>query len=270
MNKKSKYLFYFLFSFSFLLLVLNVNSFVYNIKFLISFIFNPKIAYKNVSNISEVSERVKFVFDCSKQIEDLKREVFILKEKIAIIEPLAEEAKKIKTTLGLSFKGYDGIYASVISYNPYDPYSFFYIDKGKNDGIAIYNPVIFFDYKKNRWRVVGRVNEVYSSYSKVSLISLTDFSFVVMGKKSKGLAVSEGKGKLFYRYVEGEFEENEEIFTADTSYTFPPYIYVGNIEDIKFNPDPLLRQSKISFVNVKDIDYVYVLKWKPHILEEKI
>ncbi|MGC8867895.1 MAG: hypothetical protein ACP5PA_06800, partial [Elusimicrobiales bacterium] len=68
MEKKVRYLFYFLFSVSFLLLVINVDSFVSNLRLIISFIFNPKLISDNINDISKISQRVKMIFDYEKEI----------------------------------------------------------------------------------------------------------------------------------------------------------------------------------------------------------
>lgn len=270
MEKKSKYIFYFLIVLSFLFLILNVNSFILNLKLLISFIFNPSFAYSGIDKFKGVSDRFKIVVDCQNEVNNLKNEVKLLREKLLELEPLAQETQKIKLSIGVSdFKGYSGVYASVISYNPYDPYSFFYINKGAKDQINLYNPVLFFDNNIKRWRIVGRVVEIYSNYSKVSLITSPGFSFIAMSSKSKGL-ISAEKGKIFYKYIEGEFENGESLFTADTSFTFPGYFYIGEIKESKINADSMFSKAIVSFIDIKDISYVYVLNWQPYLIKEKI
>lgn len=269
MEKKSKYIFYFLIVLSFLFLILNVNSFVLNLKLMISFIFNPSVTYSGIEKFHGVSDRFKIVVNCQNEINKLRNEIKLLREKILELEPLAQETQKIKSSIGISdFKGYSGVYASVISYNSYDPYSFFYINKGTKEQISLYNPVLFFDYKIKRWRIIGRVVEVYSNYSKVSLITSPGFSFTAMSSKSKGLISSEN-GKLFYKYIEGDFEDGENLYTADTSFTFPGYFYIGDIKESKKNADQLFTKALVSFIDVKDISYVYVLNWQPYLIREK-
>lgn len=270
MDSKSKYIFYFLSGLSFILLFFNINSVVLNMKLIVSFIFNPNFTYAGIKKFEVLSDRFKTVISCQDEINQLKNEVKVLKERLLELEPLAKEAQRIKSSISLfDMKGYSGIYAAVISYNVYDPYSFFYINKGEKDNIKLYNPVLFFDYKIKRWRIIGRVVEVYSSYSKVSLITSPDFSFTAMSSKSKGLVSSES-GKLVYKYIEGIFDDNEELFTADTSFTFPGYFYIGTIKESKKNVDQLFNKAIVSFIEIRDVSYVYVLNWQPYLLREKV
>lgn len=271
MDKKAKYLFYFLLSLSFLILILNVNSVVLNIKLFLSFIFNPNITAKGINNLNNISSRTRLVFSCNEELLNLKNEVLLLREKLATVEPLAEEATKLRSVLGFNdFRNYSGIHAAVISYNPYDLYSFVYINRGSNDGVSVYNPVLYFDLSLARWRLIGRIVEVYSSYSKVLLITSPGFSFIVMTSKSKGLAVSEYGGKVSYKFIDGDVENGEQVFTADTSYTFPSYIYVGDIMDIKKTADPLNSRANISFINLRELSFVYVLNWQPYLIKDRI
>lgn len=271
MDKKARYLFYFLFSFSFILLLLNINSVVVNIKLLLSFIFNPNVVSKSILRLESIPSRAQLIFTCNEELVKLQNELSLLRQKIAVLEPLAEEAEKLRRNLGFEgFKNMKGIYAAVISYNPYDLYSFVYINRGSNDGVSLYNPVLYFDQSLKRWRIIGRVTDLYPSYSKVSLITSPGFSFVVMTSKSKGLAVSEGDGRILYKFIDGEFEDKESVFTADTSYTFPSSIYIGDIVEAKKGVDPLDRRARISFVNISKLRYVYVLDWQPYLIKDKI
>ncbi len=271
MEKKNKYIFYLLSSISFILLLLNLNSFVSEIKLILSFIFNPELTSQNIKDFSELSDRTKMIFECEKENSKLKKELSILKEKLVFYEPAFNENLKLKEILSTSLPSkIKGCYAYSISYNPYDPYSFFYINKGSKDEVKIYNPVIFFDNFKKRWRIIGRVVEVYPSYSKVMMITHLDFSFVVMTSKSKGLASSEGKGKIIYKYIEGDVSVGDEVLTADTSYTFPPFIYIGDISNVKKTSDVLFVKAELTTFNPKDIDAVYVIDWQPPILKEEL
>ena len=271
MEKKSIYLFYLLLSASLLMLILNVNSFVRSAKLFLSFVFNPTLVIKKSMDLDDVSSRVRIVFNCSEELLTLKKELLSLQERIALLEPLAEEAERLRSVLGFAdLKNLKGIYAAIISYNPYDRYSFVYINRGSNDGVSLYNPVLYFDAGLGRWRLIGRIVDVYSSYSKVSLITSGGFSFVVMTSKSKGLAVSEGGGRIAYKFIEGDFDNGQSVFTADTSYTFPSHLYVGDIYDAKRGADEASRSAAITFIDLLDLRYVYVLNWQPYLMRDKI
>ncbi len=271
MEKKVRYLFYFLFSVSFLLLVINVDSFVSNLRLIISFIFNPKLISDNINDISKISQRVKMIFDYEKEISSCRDELKVVKEKLAFYEPAFNENLKLKEIIPIALPSkVSGQYAYSISYNPYDPYSFFYINRGSKDGVKVYNPVIFFDNSKKRWRIVGRVVEIYPSYSKVLMITHSDFSFVVMTSKSKGLACSQGRGKIVYKYIDGDVDVGDSVMSADTSYIFPPFIYIGEVLSVRKSSDPSLIQADLSLFKPKDVDIVYVIDWQPYLMKEEL
>lgn len=259
-NKSYRFVFYFLLLFSVVLIIIDINSSVNDFKVILSFIFNPRYQTQYITDFKNISYRAREILNCAREIEDVKKENSNLKEKLIIFNEMALENDKLKKILELKKTTLSGKYASVISYNPFEPYRFFYIDKGKGDGVERYNPILFYDETKSKWRLVGRVEEVYLNYSKVSLITSAGFSFVAMTSRSKGLATSRGNGLILYQYVDGDCDDGDEVFTANTSYTFPGGLYIG---DLKKGDE-----WRISFVSVKDINYVYVVNWLPYIIRE--
>ena len=69
---------------------------------------------------------------------------------------------------------------------------------------------------------------------------------------------------LNYKYIDGEIKLGDYLYTSKASMTFPPLIKIGKIIDINSNPDPSLVTAKVLSFKIKDIDWVYVINFKPY------
>jgi rod shape-determining protein MreC len=232
-------------------------------------LFNPYFSVSTINRFEKVSKNVDYLLECGVKNKNLEKENIELRSKLIDYEALDRQYKEVNDLLRLKqgFR-YSGKFSKVISVNPKNPYSFIYLDKGFNDGIKAYNPVVV--YNNDKWFVIGRINEVYKNYSRVILITNTNFSFISDTPSSRGLVVGNLDDDLIYKYIDGDIKLGDDVFTSAISITFPPFLHIGYIDKIISNADPNSRMASVSTFKIKDINYVYVIDWQPYIDEDNL
>ncbi len=262
-DKFFKFLFYLYLFLSLSFLILKIDPLINNVRIFVSYLFDPSFSVGTINKFKDINYKIRSLLETEMNNIKLQEENRTLKARLMDFERLEKENLELKEILDVKKRvGYQGKFSKVISTNPRKPYSFIYIDKGKNDGIELYNPVV--SYLNKEWVLIGRITEVYDDYSKVILITNSNFSFIADSGKSRGLLTGDFSNSLNYRYIDGEVKLGDEVFTSKASMTFPPFIKIGKIADVAFNPDPSLIYAKVSVFNIKDVDLVYVINFKPY------
>ena len=263
-----RFLFYLFVSISVFLIIIKPQRFVNSVRSIFSYIFNPMFFFKPQDAINGIYERIHSMIVCSMEMQKILDENLKLKSRMIFMDLLINENKKLSEIIalkkGISFKG---TFSRIISLNAYNPYISGFIDKGKNDGVELYNPVLALI--NERWFLVGRVSEVHDDFSKISFITAPGFSFIVDTPSSRGLLISDGK-KLVYKFIEGDLKVGDNVYSSKISTTFPPFLYVGIVKEIKESAD--FRVAYVESFKINDVDIVYVVDFKPYIesLEEDI
>ena len=262
------FLFYLFISISIFLIIIKPTRFVNSVRVFFSYIFDPSFVFKPLNYTSDIYEKMSSLILCSFKIKKFSDENFNLKSKMVFMESLINENRRFSEIIGLKKNlSHNGVFARIVSINVYNPYVSAYIDKGKNDGISLYNPVL--SLLNGRWLLIGRVSEVYDNFSKIIFITAPGFSFIVDTNSSRGLLTSDGK-KLIYKFIEGDLKLGDAVYSSKISLTFPPFLYVGNVVEIKGSSE--FRNAYIDGFKLKDIDIVYVIDFKPYseALEERL
>lgn len=245
------------------MLLLKIDPFVNSIKLIFSYIFNPSFSSKTISEFGNVKENVLNLLKTEIKIKELIEENRRLKSEMILLENYKSENKRLYELIGLkkSFN-YNGRFAKVISLNSKKPYSFVFIDKGLKDGISLYNPVLA--YLNKQWIIIGRIFEVYNGYSKVMLITNSNFSFIGDTYNSRGLLIGNSSRNISYKYIDGNIKLGDDVFTSRVSMIFPPLVKVGKIVEVDFNKDQISTVATVSTFDLKDLDFVYVIDFKPY------
>jgi len=262
-NRFFKFLFYLYLFISVSFLILKIDPLINNIKLVLSYIFNPYFSAESIKKFKFINQNLNSLIDAEIRNKNLENEKREMETKLLELEKCAEENSKLYDIIeAKKLVKYSGKFSSVISINPKKPYSFIYIDKGYSDGIGVYNPVAGFF--QGEWIIIGRILETYHDYSKVSLITNSNFSFIADTPKSRGLINGNSSKFLTYKYIEGDINIGDKIFTSQTSMTFPPFIKIGVISDINFNPDSAFTYASVTTFDIKDLNWVYVIDYKPY------
>jgi len=213
----------------------------------------------------QAGNKVSNFFETIKEINNLKKENEVLKaknqsliaENISLGE-LKKENEVLRTALNLGLeKEFKLIFAQVIGKDISQ--DFLLINKGKRDGVLKNSPVI--TEQKN---LVGRISEVYESFSRVILISHKDFSFdaKIAGKDILGIVKGRGGLKIFFEKIpqDQEIHLDEVVITSALGGFFPEGFLVGKINKVKKSDiEPFQEIEIIPFFEIKKLDCLFII-----------
>ena len=161
----------------------------------------------------------------------LKNELSGLKEKLIKYQDLLAENERLKKILSIkSEAGYSIIIASVIARDAASWSDSIIIDKGSknriSEGMAVTAPD----------GVVGKVQEVYPDFSKVSLISDPNFSVAAILQRSRQGGIVSGalSNNLMMRYLDkdADVKVGDLVLTSSISNIFPKGIPIGKVTSV--------------------------------------
>lgn len=238
--------------------IFNVNSGIFKV------ILFPSYVVKSLSTHS--MNFLKSVVNAKKILrenEELRRkndalnlENMFLKKEVANFERInniESYAKKFPFSVEIS---------KVVGRNPKLWHQYLIIDGGENKQFLPGMPVITKD------GLIGKITEVYDSYSKILLLIDPDFSVDVRGEKSGVLALCSGIGTSVIKinYVP-KFEDlvlGETLVTSGLDGAFPEGIPVGYVIEInKPFGDYFLDAYVIPVVDILKVKEVIVVKSFP-------
>lgn len=145
----------------------------------------------------------------------------------------------------------------------------FYVDLGLNDNIEKNMIVVYNDF------LVGRISEVYTDHSMVSMI--TDSTTRVSVRSSSNLlgisqGSDDGKSEMFFQpsTFEETLEVGEEIITSGISDIYPEGLKIGKIIEINKSENNIFKSIKIKpEFESKDLKEVMIYKYDND-LEKKV
>lgn len=224
-----------------------------------------------VSLSTTVSDWMEGTIDKFANADKYKQENEQLKEQLAQIyedvlekEKLEKENEQLKEMLEISENNEDfrwSPYCSVIARNAGDISGGFTINRGTNDGISLYDPVL------TKTGIVGIVTEVSSNYSVVSTVLSAEINIGVTGSDSHVIGViendlkysSEGYCVMDYTGKDSGIKEGEIVMTSGSSF-FPEGLLVGTVKEIVNDENGLSVHVLIEpFVDVFSVSDVFVL-----------
>lgn len=237
-NKNTNKVFFLLLIISVVLIALRLTPTVQVLKQLVYSVLVPDI--KISSNL--FSKTGSFLLNLSNIIKvnqeniELKNENFRLMQDLTGSQIILEENVRLKNLLNIKeTKDFKPVFANIIVREPTQWYKFVIVDKGANDGVEIDNSVVAV-LSDGKTCVFGRTTEVYSSTSKVALITNPLFSIPVQIKDLKVDCVCDGCDsqylKLSFIPQSVNLKINDEIVTSYLSNVFDKGINVGTIVDI--------------------------------------
>ena len=216
--------------------------------------------------------------DLKKENERLKEELLILKAKLAYYKERERLYKKLENFFKISSEiKYPKVAARII-YKPFDPYlGVIFIDKGSDDGISPQMPVLA-AVREEAISLIGQVVEVYSSWSKVILLTNPSFAADVKvltdnsTEDELNRGILRGKGEKYcsleYLPLYTDIRKGNLVVTSGFDELFPPGLLIGRIVSIKRSKKEagLFKIASVEpFVDIKKIDLVFVLIKAPKI-----
>lgn len=202
-------------------------------------------------------------------IKDLSSENGELKSKLekalvdkARIEELEIENNELREQLAYKQKAsFELISGIIISKDPNNLSRTININKGSNDNVEKDDYVIVSD-----GILVGKVDEVYSNYSKVILI--TDIYSRIKARIQDSDTDGIVSGEHGLGLVMDLIPQNKVIKKGDTVVTYDvekelPGLLVGEVEEVNNADNELFQKARIkSPVDFKELTYIFILKNK--------
>lgn len=230
-------------------------------------VFNPIRQFSNAIS-DKVGLVIDLFLDSEKYVEEnrqLREKVADLNERLIDYEDMKSEVEDLRKFIGIKEENEDFKYSpvcSVISRNVNDPYGTFVIDRGSNDGISLYDPVVTPE------GLVGVITEVANTYSTVRTIFSQELSVGVMCVESRDTGIVEGslayaeKGqcKMIYIDKENKIKPGDLIITSGNSGQFPQGYIIGNVKETGIEESGLTAYAVIEpAVNPKEVTSVMVI-----------
>ncbi len=233
----------------------------------ISVILNPVKKFSNT-----VSGKVKNTLDAvsnsekyKDENEQLRKQIADLNKRLVQYEDIKSELSDLKKFIGIKEEHPYFKFSSpctIISRTANDPYGTFVIDKGSNNGISLYDPVVTDE------GLVGIIIETADTYSTVRTILSPDLSVGALCVESRDTGIVEGninyaesgKCKMIYVDKSNKIRKGDLIITSGNSGQFPQGYIIGNVEETGIEESGLNAYAVIKpVVDVKEISSVIVI-----------
>jgi rod shape-determining protein MreC len=227
-------------------LILSLNFFQKEFKGFVYSLSSPlqESSWRNGGKVADFFSLLGRIGDLNKENEDLRKENedllatngFLLeaeKENVALREALAlgleEDFQLLLAQVVSKDVGHDGIL----------------INKGKKDGVSEGLPVI-----NSSQVLLGRVTEVYDSFSRAALISSQESSFdaKISGADITGVVKGRGSLGLDFELIlpEEEIKEGDFVITSSLAEIYPRGLLVGEIIQIEKQDTGSFQRAELS------------------------
>lgn len=222
---------------SVLLMILPLESPIYSLKALLSYIFIPQIraAHSSVEYADGVHHTIQELLNTHHENQLLKEEMAQLRLENAQAKEIFVENVRLTGSLKLKApQKWQGIWAKT-AYREPTQWNSVIIDKGSVDGVSERAAAIAM--QQGQAVLAGVVVEVSENTAKVLLLQDEDFSAAVYADKSgeEGLLSGVGNGLLSVKYLPllSKIQEGENIYTSLSSSVFPSGILVGEVVEVE-------------------------------------
>lgn len=223
--------------------------------------FSTSIADKVQSGLDMMLNAREYYEDNQKLKEQLNQYY----KKVVDYENIKEENEQLRNIMGIKQDHPDYELSSpcaVIARTTNDPFGSFVIDKGSDDGISEYDPVITSN------GLIGIVTKVSKTYSRVQTFLSpevpvggycveTGDTGVVEGDSD---LADDGMTKLLYIERDSKMQSGDIIVTSGNSGLFPVDIVIGTVDEIKAEESGLSLTATIKPVeDVWSVNSVFVI-----------
>jgi len=245
-----------------ILLVLSLNFFqkeVKNFFYLISFPIQ-KVLWQAGDRTSSFFEIIVEIKELKTENEKLKLKIQELLSENTELKELKRENEDLRKALEIDLKkdfkliladvsGKDALEDSVL------------INKGLKEGILKDFPVI-----TPQRTLLGKIDEVYENFSRITLISNKNSSFnakiITADNGVLGVVRGEGNFRVIFDLMprEATVKEGSSVVTTGFEGIFPEGILVGEIKKIEKNDVTPFQRAKVEpAFNIKELNAVFII-----------
>lgn len=244
---------------------------------IIGTIFNPINKFSNA-----ISDKLSLVIDLFidsevyvEENENLRKQIGELNKRLIDYENLKAENEDLRKFIGIKEQNEEievSRPCTIISRTTNDPYGTFIIDRGSNEGIKLFDPVVTSE------GLVGVVTELAKSYATVTTILSPDLPVGGLCVESRDTGIIEGslsyaadgKCKMIYLDKNNKIKAGDLIITSGNSGQFPQGYVIGNVIETGIEESGLTAYAVIEpAVNPKTISSVMVITEFNKVEEEK-
>jgi len=213
-----------------------------------------------LKKVSDLWNGYFYLWQVQKQNNQMKEEMFYLRQENNILRRALEKLKKgkdIREFISAIHNSF--LIAQVIGIDARNIYKSISINKGSVDGLK--KDMIVLDKNGD---LVGRViNPISLKEARIQLITDSDSGVGVIAKKgeAKGVLTGDAKGNCFFKYIYATQKvfEGEELVTSGLDNIFPSGIKVGSIVSVVSNGS-LFKTIKVKpCFNFNDLDLVVII-----------
>lgn len=203
------------------------------------------------------------------EINRLQAENALLQQEIIALREQASEAEVLAALLDYarSQPGSRYLASNVIGRDISPFIRSILIGKGSDDGITVGMPVV------TAQGLVGRVEEVFATYSRVQLITDPESAVNVKFQQARteGILSARLNGEIYVDLIDlnAELTEGELVLTSGLGGKYPPDIPVGSVTSIRRRDFDLFQEATIqSSVTFDQLSLVLIItNFEPLILE---
>ncbi|MCH5323625.1 MAG: rod shape-determining protein MreC [Eubacterium sp.] len=201
-------------------------------------ISKPFIAASNAisSWVEDTLDRIVNADKYKEQVDQLTEQLNAQYQQLIDFEKIKNENDQLREALKIKEENEDFEFSppcNIISRSQNDINGGFMIDRGSNDGIALYDPVMTSN------GLVGMVSEIGLDYARVTTILSSDLNLGVMTFESKVIGIIENdaehadNGECLMSYVSKDSGIKEgEIVKSSAGVVFPGDILIGTVKEV--------------------------------------
>ncbi len=196
-----------------------------------------------VSN--RISDGVEHTLELFTQAKDTQQENFELRQQVAELEKqlvdyqnTQDELAELQKFMGVKEEHENDTFSNpctIIGYVENDPFHGFYIDKGSEDGLSVYDPVVTSE------GLVGIISEISETYATVETLCSPNLSVSVMasGKNESGIVegdvtlTADYQCRMIYLDRETTLTPGDLLVTSNSVGIFPQGYLIGSIVSIE-------------------------------------
>lgn len=197
--------------------------------------------------------------------EKLRAEIAKLRQDLTDYENKKNELDELQKFIGIKEEHEDVVLSNpctVISRTANDPYASFVIDRGSEDDISLYDPVVTSE------GIVGIITEVAETYSTVETVLSPDIAIGAICRQTNDTGIvqgnikyaRDGKCEMIYIDRENRLEEGSIITTSGASGRFPKDFLIGSVEYTEADESGLSSYAVIKpYVDIQKVSSVMVI-----------
>jgi len=201
--------------------------------------------------------------------KNLKSENARLKGRLMRLEEVKSENERLKQLLGYrDVFGMKSVVSRVVANDPRAEFKSIMIDKGAEDGMKLYMPVV------GPKGLIGRIGRVTNGAAQVLLLNDPNSAVdsMVQRSRARGLLIGASAHtklktgnfltRLEYLRRVSDIHDNDVIVTSGLDGVFPPGLPIGTVHDIRKSQGGIFKEAEVvPFENFQELQEVMVLMY---------